>query len=69
MADKKLPRDELEALRWFRQRLRHLDKERPRLKTPEKQERLTEALPELPELIEEPSPCPENQQDDPQDGQ
>ena len=35
MADKKLPRDELEALRWFRERLRHLGREHPALKTTE----------------------------------
>ena len=44
MADNKLPKDELEALRWFRERLRHLGREHPALKTTKHQERLSAYL-------------------------
>jgi hypothetical protein len=64
MADKKLPKDELEALRWFRERLRHLGKEHPRLKTTKQQERLSAYLTQ--QAIEEQAPCPESPQADPQ---
>jgi len=60
MADTK---DTLEARRWFRQRLAKLKEQYPQLQDPESQERLTEALPQL---TEESSPCPDNQQETPE---
>jgi hypothetical protein len=60
MADNK---DELEARRRFRQRLAELGRQYPALKEPERQQRLREAL------GEEDTPCHENQQEDPEDGQ
>ena len=63
MADKKRPRDELEALRWFRERLRQLGRERPRLKTPYHQERLSAYL------TEEQQTCPDNPPATPEDDQ
>ena len=69
MADKKLPRDELEALRWFRERLRHLAREHPALKTTKHQERLSAYLTQ--QALEEQDACPESpqvdQQADPQE--
>ena len=44
MAEKKLPKDELEALRWFRQRLKALEKAHPTLKSQQEQERLAAYL-------------------------
>jgi hypothetical protein len=44
MADKKLPKDELDARRWFRKRLKELGEQYPELKTPEQQERLDAEL-------------------------
>ena len=64
MADKKLPKDELEALRWFRQRLRHLAREHPALKTTKHQERLSAYLTQ--QALEEQATCPESPQADPQ---
>ena len=64
MADSK---DELEARRWFRQRLAEIGKQYPHLKRPESQERLAEALDQHP--IEEQQLCPDNRQDAPEDGQ
>lgn len=64
MADKKLPKDELEALRWFRERLRHIGKEHPALKTTTHQERLSDYLTQQP--LEEQTPCPESPQADPE---
>lgn len=54
MADTK---DTLEARRWFRQRLAELKKQYPQLTEREHQERLTAALPQL---TEEPAPCPDS---------
>jgi hypothetical protein len=64
MTDKKLPKDELEALRWFRERLRHLGKEYPALKTTKRQERLSAYLTE--QAREEQDACPESPQADQQ---
>ena len=61
MTDNKLPRDELEALRWFRQRLRHLAREHPVLKTTKRQERLTAYLTQ--QAREEQETCPESPPD------
>ena len=58
MADNK---DELEARRWFRQRLTELGTQYPELKEPEHQERLREAL------EEEGTPCHGTQQETPED--
>jgi len=58
MADNKLPRDELDARRWFRQRLQQIARERPQLKTTKHQERLTAYLTQQP--LEEQEPCPES---------
>jgi hypothetical protein len=66
MSDKKLPRDELEALRWFRERLRHLAREYPQLSTTKHQERLSAYLTQ--QAIEEQAPCPESPQADHQEG-
>jgi hypothetical protein len=63
MADTK---DELEARRWFRQRLAEIGTQYPHLKRPESRERLTEALDH--HHTEEMSPCPDNPPADPQDG-
>jgi two-component sensor histidine kinase len=69
MSDNKLPRDELEALRWFRERLRHVAREHPELTTQEAQERLSAYLTQ--QALEEQDPCQGNpaddQQDDPQE--
>jgi hypothetical protein len=59
MADNK---DELEARRWFRQRLALLGRQYPELKDPEHQQRLKEAL------EKEDSPCHDNLQEDQSDG-
>ena len=64
MADKKLPRDALEALRWFRERLRHLGREHPALKTQKGKARLTAHLTQ--QALEEQATCPESPQADPQ---
>jgi ribonucleotide reductase beta subunit family protein with ferritin-like domain len=64
MADKKLPRDELEALRWFREHLRHLAREHPELTTQEAQERLSAYLTQ--QALEEET-CLESPQAAPQD--
>lgn len=60
MADKKLPRDELEALRWFRQRLRYLTRTYPQLKTTKHQKRLAAYL----KTTEEQDTCHESPQAD-----
>ena len=69
MSTKKLPRDEHEALRWFRERLRHLGREHPALKTQIHQEHLSAYLTQ--QALEEPETCPESlqvdQQADPQE--
>jgi two-component sensor histidine kinase len=62
MADKKLPKDELEALRWFRERLRHLAREHPELTTTTHQDRLSAYLAH--QAREEQEPCPESPPDD-----
>jgi two-component sensor histidine kinase len=62
MADNKLPRDELEALRWFRERLQHLAREHPQLTTTTHQERLAVYL--TPQALEEQELCLESPQDD-----
>jgi hypothetical protein len=49
--------DELEARRWFRQRLAALKAQYPQLQETASQDRLAAALPQL---TEEPCPCPEN---------
>jgi hypothetical protein len=59
MADNK---DELEARRWFRQRLAELGKQYPELKESERQQRLTAAL------EEEGTLCHESQREGPEDG-
>jgi hypothetical protein len=64
MADNKLPKDEIEALRWFRERLRHLGREHPALKTQIHQERLSDYLTQ--HALEEPETCPESPQADQQ---
>ena len=64
MADQKLPKDELEALRWFRQRLRHLAREHPALKTTKHQERLSAYLTQ--QALEEQETCPESPQETPE---
>src|SRR5262249_29907797 len=61
------PNDELEARRWFRQRLAELGRQYPQLKDPEKQERLSEALGALEAQEQESTTCPENPPDDLQD--
>lgn len=61
MADKKLPRDEREALRWFRQRLRYLAREHPELTTITQQERLSAYLTQ--QALEEQDVCPDNPPD------
>jgi ribonucleotide reductase beta subunit family protein with ferritin-like domain len=62
MADKNLPRDELEALRWFRERLRHLAREYPQLTTTKHQKRLAAYFSQ--QTTEEETPCPESPQAD-----
>ena len=59
MADTK---DELEARRWFRRRLAELGRQYPELKSPESQQRLTEAL-------EEDARCHDNRQAETEDAQ
>ena len=69
MSTKKLPKDELEALRWFREHLRHVGREHPGLKTTKHQERLTAHLTQqAPEeqAPEEQATCPESPQADQQ---
>ena len=56
--------DDLESLRWFRQRLRHLAREHPALKTTKHQERLSAYLTQ--QALEEPETCPESPQADQQ---
>ena len=58
MTDKKRPKDELEALRWFRKRLRHGGREHPALKTTKHQERLSAYLTQ--QALEEQETCPES---------
>ena len=62
MTDKNLPKDELEALRWFRERLRHLAREYPQLTTTKHQERLAAYLTQ--QAREEQDACPDNRPDD-----
>jgi hypothetical protein len=64
MADTK---DELEARRWFLQRLAEIGKQYPHLKRPESRERLAEVLDQ--HHTEEMSPCPDTPPADLQDGQ
>jgi len=64
VADKKLPKDELEALRWFRERLRYLAREYPQLTATTHQQRLTTHLRQ--QATGEEETCPESPQDDQQ---
>jgi hypothetical protein len=69
MADKN---DELEARRWFRQRLAELGRQYPALKAPEHQQRLTEALEKddpchAPPPPQPPQPPHQQQPADPED--
>jgi hypothetical protein len=66
MSDKNLPKDELAALRWFRERLRHLAREYPQLTTTKHQKRLAAYLRQ--QTTEEQQTCPESPQADHQDG-
>ena len=64
MAEKQGPRDELEALRWFRQRLWAVGREHPALKTTKHQERLRAYLTQ--QALEEQETCPESPQGTPE---